>query len=94
MPIDWDNFESDLNDAIDDSVTITDAKLAAKVSSVTRMTDEEISEFFPEPADLQRLTKLMKIVKSAEDQNTKVNKIVENTEEFADIIVTLLNKFV
>ncbi len=94
MPIDWDNFETDLNDAIDDSVTITDAKLAAKVSSVTRMTDEEISEFFPVPADLQRLTKLMKIVKSAEDQNTKVNKIVENTEEFADIIVTLLDKFV
>ena len=35
----------------------------------------------------------MKIVKSGEDRNNKINKIVANSEKFAGIVVTLLAKF-
>ncbi len=94
MPINWDDFESDLTIAIDESSTETDSILAGKISSVTRMTDEEITELFPASSDIQKLMKLMTIVKSATDRNTKVNNIINNTEEFADIIITLINKFV
>lgn len=60
---------------------------------MTRLTDEEIKKLFPNPADVKKLAELMKIVKSAGDQNEKINNIIKNSEEFAGIIVTLLGKF-
>lgn len=93
MPLDWDLFENDLSSAIDASEKKTDEKLSNRISSISRLTDEEVSELFPEPADLAKLTKLMRIVKSADDHNSKVNQIVDNTEEFAGIIVKLFEKF-
>ncbi len=94
MPIDWDEFESDLNDTIDNAADRTDTKLASRISSITRMTDEEIEELFPKPADVKKLVKLMKIVKSAEDRNSKINKIISNVEELAGTVLTVLEKFV
>ncbi|HED37229.1 MAG TPA: hypothetical protein ENI76_03170, partial [Ignavibacteria bacterium] len=93
MPIDWDEFESDLNDTIDNAADRTDTKLASRISSITRMTDEEIEELFPKPADVKKLVKLMKIVKSAEDRNSKINKIISNVEELAGTVLTVLEKF-
>ncbi|SDK66341.1 hypothetical protein [Microbulbifer yueqingensis] len=92
MPIDWDQFERDLDDAIDTGASETDRQLAGRVSQLTSMTREEIQELFPDSADLKKLSKLMEIVKSADDRNTKVNRIVENAEEFGGIVLTLLNK--
>ncbi|MGI9282847.1 MAG: hypothetical protein ACR2PX_24890 [Endozoicomonas sp.] len=92
MAIDWDSFESDLDERVDNAGDRTDAKLAEKMSSITRMTDDEIQELLPNPADAKKLTALMKIVKSAEDRNTKVNKIVANVEDFGGVLVTLLEK--
>ncbi len=94
MPIDWDKFDSDLSDIIDESAKKTDMQLASKISSVTRMTDEDVVELFPQPADVKKLTELMKIVHSADDRNNKVNKIVSNAEDFGGIVLTLLGKFV
>lgn len=94
MPVDWDKFDNDLNSIIDNAATATDEKLASRVSSLTRMTDEEVQELFPEPADVKRLAQLMKVVKSSEDRNTKVNNIIANTQEFSGVILTLLSKFV
>jgi len=36
----------------------------------------------------------MKIVKGADSRNNKINTIVKNAEEFAGIIVTLLEKYI
>ena len=93
MPIDWDKFDSEIDVAIEISDDATDDKLASRISSITRMTDEEVKELFPNPADTKKLTELMKIVKSAEDRNSKVNKIVSNADEFGGIVLTLLAKF-
>lgn len=93
MPVDWDNFERNLDSIIDSGAQRADARLASQISSVTRMTDQEVQELFPEPADALKLARLMKIVKSADDRNTKVNNIVSNSEEFAGVILTLLEKF-
>jgi hypothetical protein len=93
MPINWADLNNDIDEAINTGATATDDKLASRISSVTRMTDEEIKELFPAPADTKKLADLMQIVKSAEDRNTKVTQIVSNAEKFGGIVLTLLEKF-
>lgn len=94
MPINWDEFDNEIDEIIEQSANETDEQLASKVSSLTRMTDDEVKEFFPNPADAKKLVKLMKIVKSSEDRNIKINKIVSNSEEFSGVVLTLLTKLV
>lgn len=93
MPINWDEFDSQLDSAVDASAEATDDKLASRISSMTRMTDDEVKALFPQPADVQKLAELMKIVKSSEDRNNKINSIVSNGEKFGGIVLTLLEKF-
>lgn len=93
MAIDWDKFQGELDVLIDEAADRTDKKLAGKISSITRMTDEEIKKLFPDPADVKKLAELMEIVKRSGDRNDKINKIIKNSEEFAGIILTLLGKF-
>ena len=93
MAIDWDKFQGELDQMIDEAGDKTDKKLAGKISTKTRMTDEEVKKLFPDPADVKKLAVLMEIVKRAGDRNDKINKIVSNTEEFGGIILTLLGKF-
>lgn len=94
MPVDWDKFESDLDPLIKSASKRTDDNLASRISSLTRLTDEEVKELFPEPADVKKLVELMKIVNSANDRNTKINNIVSNAEEFSGVVLTILEKFV
>jgi len=63
------------------------------MSSITRLTDDEIRKLFPDPADVKKLAELMEIVKRAGDRNQKINQIVENAEELGGIVLTLLQKF-
>jgi len=93
MLIEWEEFDSEVDAIIESSADKTDEKLASKISSITRMTDDEVQELFPDPADVKKLTELMKIVKSSEERNTKVNNIVSNAEKFGGIVLTLLDKF-
>lgn len=94
MPINWEKFNREIDEIVETSAASTDERLASKISSITRMTDEEVQELFPEPSDVKKLTELMKMVKSAEDRNTKINNIVFNAEKFSGIILTLLSKYV
>ena len=89
----WNELEKDLDSIIDGAAKKTDEILASRISSLIRFTDQEILELFPEPSDAIKLIELMKIVKSAEQRNTKINQIIENSEKFAGVIVTLLSKF-
>ncbi len=92
MPVNWDELDSEIDSIIDNSADTTDERLASRISSLTSMTDEEVQELFPKPADVKKLAELMKIVKSAEDRNTKINNIVTNAEKFGGIVLTLLGK--
>jgi hypothetical protein len=93
MPNDQDALNKDIDQILDDAVARTNKKLALQISSVTRMTQDEVQKLFPAAADAEKLLKLMQTVKSAEDMNTKVTNIMSNIESFAGIIVTLLGKF-
>ena len=93
MAIDWDKFQGELDQVIDEAGDKTDKKLAGKIASITRMTDEEVKKLFPDPADVKKLAELMEIVKRSGDKNEKINKLVANAEDFGGIILTLLGKF-
>ena len=93
MPIDWDELLAHADEAIDGAAERTDDRLASDVSSLTTMTDAEVKELFPEPADVKKLGELMKIVNAATDRNTKVNNIITNVEELGGVILTLVSKF-
>jgi hypothetical protein len=93
MAIDWDKFQDELDGLVNDAGDKTDKKLAGKISSITRLTDDEVKKMFPDPADVKKLGELMEIVKRAGDRNEKINKIVANAEDFAGIVLTLLGKF-
>jgi hypothetical protein len=93
MP-DWDKFEKNADQIIKNASDKADKILASDISSITRLTDREILEFFPEPSDVEKLHKLIQIVKSADDRNSKINSIMLNSEKFGGIILTLLSKFV
>jgi hypothetical protein len=58
------------------------------------MTDAEVKELLPLPADVKALGKLLKIVQSAESRNTKINQIVTNAEDFAGVVLTLTKKLI
>jgi len=92
MPINWQEFDKSLESAINESADSVDTKLASQISSITTLTDAEVNELFPEPADLEKLAALLKVVKSSETQSNKINSIVKNAEEFASTILTLLSR--
>ena len=94
MAIDWDELDSNVDNIIKTSANETDNQLASKISSLTHMNDAEIKELFPDPSDVKKLAELMKIVKSSEDSNVKINKIVSDAQKFGGVVFTLLNKFV
>ena len=93
MP-DWKTLDTEIDAIVEKAAKATDKKLASKMSSVMRLTDDEIIELFPDPADVKKLKDLIIAVKSAEDRNTKINNIIANIDDFSGIIVTLLGKFV
>ncbi len=93
MPIDWNQLDNDIDNAIEQSVKATDEALASKVSSLTRLTDEEVKELFPDAADVKKLAQLMKIVKSADNRNKKIDQLGARSKEFAGVVLTLLNRF-
>ncbi len=90
--IDWEAFKRDLPGMVASAGKRTDDKLANRVSSLTRLTDAEIKELFPTPADVEKLASLMAIVRSADDRNAKVSKLATNIESLAGTVITLVGK--
>ena len=92
MPKNW--KEIDFNAIAKDSAQKTDSALAAQISSLTTLNAVEVKKLFPEKADVAKFVELMSIVKSADDKNKKIKQIMENSEKFAGIIVTVLGKVI
>mgnify|MGYP001306966206 CR=1 FL=1 len=93
MPINWDDADAKLDQAVENAVKRTNDELAGTISSLTRLTDVEIKKLFPTPADVAQLVELMKVVKSADDRNAKINRIIKNTRGMAGAILTLVERF-
>lgn len=92
MTIDFSDI--DVDGIMDDAAQKTDIKLVRQISSLTRMKDEDVTKLFPKASDAKKLVELMTIVNSAEKRNTKINNIAANSERFAGVVLTLVEKFV
>lgn len=90
MPIDWNTIKEEIDRAGDE----TDAQLESRISSLTRMKDDEINELFPSKADKEKLVSLMQIVNEARSENEKTTRLVDNIEELAGTAIKLLARFV
>lgn len=84
------NFDKISSQAVKDA----DEVIGNKISSVTRMSKEEVKELFPERGEQKKLVELMRIVKSSDNHNQKVNAIADHVGDFSGVVVKLLNKFV
>jgi hypothetical protein len=93
MPVDWKTLEKEIDAALDRAEKRTDEQLCSLVSSLTRLTDEEVQKLFPKPADVEKLKKLMEIVKSSEKRNIKVINLTKNIEDLAETAIKLLEVF-
>ena len=90
--IDWESFEENVNLAIAEAGADTDEILANKISSLTKMTDKQINEICPTPADKRKIAELMKIIQSNTEFNNKINSIYEKGEEFVKLAVKIATK--
>lgn len=88
----WDDLESKIGGLVDQAAEKTDKELANQLSSITRLTNKEVQELFPKTADAQRLFELIKLVNEDTEKNEKINRLVANSEKFADILITLVSR--
>jgi hypothetical protein len=88
MPINWGPIDT----AIENAANKTTADLARRLAAVTRLTDDDVKELFPEKADAEKLRKLIEIVKSADNRNTRINKLVANIEGLAGTVIDLIGR--
>lgn len=90
--INWDELGKNADEAIKNAAEKADEQLSLRISKLTTLNAEEINTLFPESSDLKKFEELMTIVKSAENRNDKIVKIIKNSENFAGIVLTLLSK--
>ncbi|TDN88829.1 hypothetical protein DET49_108154 [Salegentibacter sp. 24] len=92
--IDWEEFRKKAQKAASQAAEETNEELAGEMASFTHLTKKEIQEIFPEKSEMEDFSELMEIVKSSTSRNNKVNKIVENSEKFGKVMVSLLSKII
>ena len=94
MPFDINEFKVRFNSARQHALDKTNIELASEISSVTRLTNEEIMKLFPQTTDMEKLASLIEIVNSSEERNTKINRIVANAQNFGGVILSLVGKII
>lgn len=83
---------ADFQAILDQAERMTEEQMDSRISSLTRLTDSELSSLCPTKADKKKLAELMAIVKEATDENVKRQKIIDNISNFASIIIKIAGK--
>jgi hypothetical protein len=94
MAIDWNKFESDLDNAVGQASNEVDKRFSSTISSLTRLKDSEIDALFPKPEDKENLIELIRLVNSSSDHNIKVNQLIEKSEKLSGSVLKLLGTVV
>lgn len=71
----------------------TDDTFASGVSSLTRLTDDEIKEIAPSVLDKEMLATLLGVVSDATKSNSEKAQAIRDTSGLAEIAIPLLLKF-
>ena len=70
------------------------ANFAAKASSLTHLTDEEINEIAPTPLDREKFSELMAIVKDTTKSNEAKAQAIKNMNDLAQMAVKVIEKLI
>jgi len=70
----------------------TDETFASRVSSLTRLTDDEIKEIAPNAPDKEKLSTLLGIIADATKSNNEKAQAIRDINGLAEIAVPLLLK--
>lgn len=84
----------DISKAGENAARETNIALAENIATKTKLSAQEIQTAFPNEVDKQKLEELIEILKSETEQQKKIQALVENSERFAGVIFTLLEKIV
>ena len=68
----------------------TNANLAGEISSLTRLSEEDIQRLLPSKVDKERFGTLMAIVADSTSNNAKVASLKENMEDIGHVLVRIL----
>ena len=90
--IDWDRFERTIRGEVETAARQTNEELAQRISTLVRMTDEDIQRLFPTKADKARLARLLRIVRSAESRNRKAKALADEVEDLGLTVIKLLER--
>ncbi|HLS29367.1 MAG TPA: hypothetical protein VK021_00780 [Flavobacteriaceae bacterium] len=85
---------ANIHRAAEDAAEETNMQLDARIASLTKLTQEDISYTFPTKADKQKLDELITILNSSMSRQQKINAIIDKSERFAGIIISLLGKII
>jgi hypothetical protein len=77
-------------DILKASVEKTNNQLASEISSLTRLTDAQIKSVCPARVDKESLLRLLEIVNSATEENTKIKQLKDNIETLAGTVIKVL----
>ncbi len=92
MGIDWDNFDSIADKAIDEAKAKTDATLASEIESVLGLDSAKICELYPDTEDLSDCEELIAIVNSSRSDNEKVSAIMNGGERLVKVATIIIGK--
>ena len=93
MAVNWEKYEFVIDEAMISGAEKADEIIKRKSLGYLPLTEEELEDVIPKSADAKHLAELMKIVKSAESDNEKINKIFEESTKFGQIVLKLLGRF-
>lgn len=85
MPKTWEEI-------LKDAQTQTDSQLASDISSLSRLSDDEINEIAPQAIDKAKLTALMQTIADATKSNKEKAEAIKNIQGFAEMAVAVLKK--
>ena len=83
---------ADLFKEVEEAARITNEQIS-KISSLSRLTDDDIRKLCPKKGDAEKLTRLMKIVKEQAQMNKRKVELESNIKELSGTVIKLL-KFV
>jgi len=72
----------------------TDEAFAARISSLTRLTDDEVRALAPTPADRARLAELLGLVQDTTRSNQEKAEAIRSVAGLAEMVVPLLTKLI
>jgi len=85
-------MDPEWNDILTKASSDTHDAYAGKVSSLTSLTDDEVKEITPTPADRERFAKLIGIVADATKQNNEKADAIRNTAGLVEMAVDVVGK--